>query len=335
MNITSVITQIGKCLFVAINEKELGQFYRQMVRIRLFEERMMDLYFRGEVPGTIHLYIGQEAIATGVCANLRNDDVVVSTHRGHGHSIAKGVQLKRIAAEILGKVTGCCRGRGGTMHLSEPTAGLLYSSSIVGGGVPLAAGVGLAIKSKKTSNVAVCFFGDGASNTGGFHEGMNLASIWRLPVVFVCENNHYALSVSTEESTSVGRISTRASAYNMPGTTVDGNDVIAIHRAAKTAIDIARSKDGGPALIECETYRWTGHFAGDVQQPYRTKREVEEWKRRCPIKTLEKKLIKESILTESRIKKIYSEVQGEVEEAVRFAIDSPYPPNKELGEFVF
>lgn len=317
-----------------IGNKELVEIYEQMVRIRLFEEEMKGLYFRGVVPGTMHLYIGQEAVAVGVCANLRKDDYVISTHRGHGHSIAKGIELKKISAELLGKVTGCCRGRAGSMHLSDPTHGLLYSSAIVGAGVPLAVGVGLSIKSKGTNQVAVAFFGDGASNTGDFHEGLNLASVWKLPVVFVCENNLFAISMSVRRSTSVQDIAIRASAYNMPGEIVDGNDVIATYKATKHAVERAR-KGGGPTLVECKTYRWLGHFVGDVEQPYRSKEEIEVWKKKCPIKRLEVKLIGDGVLTEDSIRKIGDKVQKQVQEAVEYAIASPYPSHEELDKFVF
>ncbi len=269
-----------------IREEKLIEMYKEMVKIRLFEESMEDLCFRGSVPGTMHLYVGQEAVAVGVCANLRKGDYVISTHRGHAHSIAKGIELKKIAAEILGKVTGCCRGRAGSMHLSDPSVGLLYSSAIVGAGVPLAVGAGLSIKLKGTDQVAVAFFGDGASNTGGFHEGLNLASIWKLPVIFVCENNLYAISVSVKKSTSVKDIATRASAYNMPGAIVDGNDLTVINKVTKEAVKRARRREG-PSLIECKTYRCLGHYTGDVEQPYRTREEVEVWKKRCPIRRLE------------------------------------------------
>lgn len=317
-----------------VSNKDLVKMYKQMVKIRLFEEAMKDLYFRGTVPGTMHLYIGQEAVAVGVCANLRKEDYVLSTHRGHAHSIAKHVELKKIAAEILGKVTGCCRGRAGSMHLSDPSEGLLYSSAIVGAGVPLAVGAGLSIKLKKTNQVAVAFFGDGASNTGSFHEGLNLASIWNLPAVFVCENNLYAISLSAKKSTSIEDIATRAAAYNMPGVTVDGNDVIATYKASRKAVERAR-KGGGPTLIECKTYRWLGHYIGDVKTPYRTKEELEEWKKKCPIKRLEVKLIEDGIATEDFIRKIKEDIEIEIKEAVDFAIASPDPSPEELDKFVF
>lgn len=317
-----------------ISKHELLAMYVTMVRIRLFEERMRDAYFSGITPGTIHLYIGQEAVAVGICQNLRMTDQVVSTHRGHGHCIAKRVELRKIAAEILGKATGCCQGRGGTMHLSDPPSGFLYSSSIVGGGVPLAVGAGLSMKRAGNNSVVACFFGDGATNTGGFHEGLNLASVWKLPVIFVCENNLYALSVCVKNSTCVKDIAQRAAAYSMPGVTVDGNDVSATYAAAKTAIERAR-KGEGPTLIECKTYRWLGHFAGDIEQPYRTKQEVEEWKKRDPIKRLEDRLIETRALSKNNARDIREQALKDVEDAFEYAVKSPYPPPEDLRKFIF
>ena len=317
-----------------LNEEKLVWMYKKMVEVRTFDEKVRDLYMRGLVPGTTHLYIGQEAVAVGVCANLRRDDYVFSTHRCHAHTIAKEVPLREIAAEILGKVTGCCKGKGGSMHLSRVDLGFVYSSAIVGGGVPLAVGAGLSIRLKKGDQVVVSFFGDGASNTGGFHEGLNLASLWKLPVIFVCENNLYAISVSTKKSTSVENIADRAAAYGMPGLIVDGNDVLAVYEAARNAVERAR-KGEGPTLLECKTYRWLGHFAGDPGDAYRTKEEVEAWKEKCPIKKLKTKLVEEGILSEEEINRIDEEVKREVEEAAEYAINSPYPSSEELVKDVF
>jgi pyruvate dehydrogenase E1 component alpha subunit len=317
-----------------LNEEKLVWMYKKMVEVRTFDEKVRDLYMRGLVPGTTHLYIGQEAVAVGVCANLRRDDYVFSTHRCHAHTIAKEVPLREIAAEILGKVTGCCKGKGGSMHLSRVDLGFVYSSAIVGGGVPLAVGAGLSIRLKKGDQVVVSFFGDGASNTGGFHEGLNLASLWKLPVIFVCENNLYAISVSTKKSTSVENIADRAAAYGMPGLIVDGNDVLAVYEAARNAVERAR-KGEGPTLLECKTYRWLGHFAGDPGDAYRTKEEVEAWKEKCPIKKLKTKLVEEGILSEEEINRIDEEVKREVEEAAEYAINSPYPSPEELVKDVF
>jgi pyruvate dehydrogenase E1 component alpha subunit len=317
-----------------INNGKLVWMYKKMVEIRTFDEKVRELYMRGLVPGTTHLYIGQEAVAVGVCANLRADDYVFSTHRCHAHIIAKEVPLKEIAAEILGKATGCCKGKGGSMHLSRPDLGFLYSSAIVGGGVPLAVGAGLTIGLKKGDQVVASFFGDGASNAGGFHEGLNLASLWRLPVIFVCENNLYAISVSTKKSTSVENIADRALAYGMPGLIVDGNDVLAVYEATHNAVEMARKGDG-PTLMECKTYRWLGHFAGDPGDAYRTREEVEAWKGKCPIKKLRTKLVEEGISREEEINKINEEVKKEVEEAAEFAINSSYPPPEDLGKNVF
>jgi len=316
-----------------ISHEKLVWILRKMVEIRAFEEKVREIYTRGLVPGTTHLYIGQEAVAAGVCATLQMDDYVVSTHRAHAHCIAKNVPMREIAAEILGKAAGCCRGKGGSMHLSRPDLGFLYSSAIVGGGVPLAVGAGLSIKLQGGNRVIACFFGDGAANTGGFHEGLNLAAIWKTPVIFICENNLYAISVSMKRSTAIENIADRAIAYGIPGVVVDGNDAIKVFEAAYNAVKRAR-KGFGPTLIECKTYRWLGHFAGDLGDLYRSKEEVEMWKETCPIKRLKSKLLQDGILKHEDVAEIEQEVKTGVEEAFDFAIKSPYPPPEELDKHV-
>lgn len=318
-----------------ITDEVLVGIFKKMLEIRRFDEKIAELYARGMVPYDPHLSIGQEAIASGVCANLRKDDYVLSTHRSHAHSIAKGVPLNELAAEILGKKTGCCRGRGGTMRPVRVDLGLLYSSPIVGSNIPIAAGVGLAIKLRETDQVVVCFFGDGAANIGDFHEGLNLASIWKLPVIFVCENNKYAISVSVERSTSIKNIADRATAYSIPGVTVDGMDAITVYEAAHEAMERARQGEG-PTLIECKTYRYRGHDESDPPPwPYRSKEEVEEWRKKDPIEKLKTKLLDMGLLTEETVNRIEQGIARNVEEAINYGIESPYPSPEEVTEYVF
>jgi len=314
--------------------EKIISMYKKMLKIRLFEEKIGEEYAKGLVPGLVHLYIGQEAVAVGVCEHLRKDDYVFGTHRGHGIAIAKGLPLNKLAAEILGKETGCCKGRGGSMRVADVESGLMYSCPIVGAGLPLAVGAGLSIKLRGTDQVAVCFFGDGASNTGDFHESLNLAAIWNLPVIFVCENNMYAISVSVKYSTSVEDISRRAHGYNILGVVVDGNDVIAVYEAAREAVQRAR-EGKGPTLLECKTYRLTGHGTTDPGTGYRSKEEIEEWKKKCPIRRIEDYLLKEGILTEEDLKRIREITSREVEDAIKFAEESPYPSPENVAAYVF
>ena len=307
---------------------EILQMYRKMLEIRRFEEGIADLYHRGDVPSSAHLYIGQEAVAVGVCSKLRRDDYILSTHRGHAHNIAKGVSMRRLAAEILGKETGLCKGKGGSMRASSFSDGVVYSCPIVGSNIPIAAGVGLSIKLSSADRVVACFFGEGASNIGDFHEGINLAALWRLPVVYVCENNLYALSVSQSRSTLIEDIASRASAYGIPGVVVDGNDVLAVYEAAKKAVEDAR-KGSGPTLIECKTYRWLGHHAGDPGSAYRFREEVEAWKERCPIIRLRELLLFRGA-SEEMLGSMEAEVEAAVKDAMDFALESPYPSPEEL-----
>jgi len=298
-----------------------------MVRIRNFEIMAEKLFLEGELPGFIHLYIGEEAIATGVIADLRKDDFITSTHRGHGHMIAKGANINRMMAELYGRTTGYCKGKGGSMHIADFSIGVLGANGVVGGGLPIAVGAGLGIKMKKTDQVVVAFFGDGASNTGAFHESLNFASIYKLPVIFVVENNKFASTATTKETTSIENISDRAVGYGIPGITIDGNDVITIYETAKEMIKRAR-EDGGPSLIEAKTYRIKGHFVGDPEL-YRDKKEVEEFWLNEPIRKFEKKLVEEKMLNETEKRKIWEDAQKEIEEAVTFAKESPVPNNED------
>mgnify|MGYP000078860899 CR=1 FL=1 len=310
--------------------------YKKMIEIRLFEEKIQDLYARGLVPGSVHLYIGQEAVAAGVCARLRKEDYITSTHRGHGHLIAKGADLKFMMAELFGRKTGYCKGKGGSMHIADFDLGILGSNGIAGGGIPIAVGAGLSSKMRGTDQVAVCFFGDGASNNGTFHEGLNFASVHRLPVVFVCENNLYGISVSQKQHQAIKDISIRSVAYNMPGITIDGNDVLAVYQTSGKAIERARGGDG-PTLVECKTYRWRGHYEGDPNQGrrYRTLEEIQAWMKKCPIKRFEEKLIKEKVLNKNKMMHIRNEVEGRIEEAVTFANQSPFPDPQDIYEDVY
>jgi pyruvate dehydrogenase E1 component alpha subunit len=317
------------------SQKQMIEMYKTMVTIRLFEGRLPELYVTG-FTGLTHLYIGQEAVATGVCANLRKEDYITSTHRGHGHVIAKGGELKYMMAELFGKKTGYCKGKGGSMHIANINIGILGANGIVGGGIPIAVGAALSCKMRKTDQVTVCFFGDDASNTGAFHEGLNLASIHHLPVVFICENNLYGISVPQKQHQAIKDISIRAKAYNMPGITVDGNDVLAVYEATGKAVERARTGEG-PTLIECKTYRWRGHHEGDPNRGsrYRPVKEVEEWMKKCPILRFEERLIEKKVLTKEKVKRIREEIEGEIDQAIAFARESPYPDPQDLYEDVY
>ncbi len=304
---------------------QLLQMYRGMVRIRKFEEKVYLLFLEGKVLGTIHQYQGQEAVAVGVCGALRRDDCLTSTHRPHGHCIAKGVSLDSMMAELFGRATGCCKAKGGSMHMGDISVGAVPAIAIVAGGVTLAAGMGLAYKFQHNDRVVACFFGDGAVNEGAFHEGVNLAAIKQLPVIFVCENNFYAASTPMQLTTPVG-IAERAAAYGIPGVVVDGNDVAAVYQATVTAVARARRGEG-PTLIECQTYRTVGHSRGDPGA-YRPKEEVELWKQKDPIARLRRSLIADEAATESEIAVIEAEADREIETAVAFAEASP-PPQPE------
>jgi pyruvate dehydrogenase E1 component alpha subunit len=307
--------------------------YRKMLEIRLFEEKVFDLYGQNLVPGTIHLYAGEEAVAVGVCSNLNVDDYITSTHRGHGHCIAKGADLRRTMAEILGKKTGYCKGKGGSMHIADFAVGMLGATAVVGAGLPIAVGAGLSAKLRKTSQVVACFFGEGASNQGTFHESINMASVWALPVVFVCENNLYAMGTRQSRIMSIQNVADRAAAYGIPGVIVDGNDVLVVYEAARTAVERARAGKG-PTLIECKTYRHKGHSRVDSGK-YRPKEEVEEWLGKDPIKRFRQAMLGNGILTQTELEHVEKEVADEVADAVKFALDSPYPEGKEALENVY
>jgi len=313
-------------------EKKI-KMYQDMLKIRLFEEKVFELYGQNLVPGTIHLYAGEEAVAVGVCTNLRKDDYIVSTHRGHGHCIAKGARLDKTMAEILGKKTGYCKGKGGSMHIADFSIGMLGATAVVGAGIPIATGAGLSIKLRGTDQVAACFFGDGASNQGTFHEGVNMAAIWRLPVLFICENNLYAMGTHQTRVMLVKHVMERAVAYGIPGVCVDGNNVLEVYEATLEACKRARNGDG-PTLIECKTYRRKGHSRWDPAT-YRPKGEVDEWLNKDPIQRMKNHLIVNGVFSESKLTEIEEEVMNSIEEAVRFALDSPFPQPEEALEDVY
>jgi pyruvate dehydrogenase E1 component alpha subunit len=304
-----------------------------MWTIRRFEEAVDDLFARGLMHGTMHLSIGQEASATGACLALRTDDAITSTHRGHGHCIAKGADLTRMMAELLAKETGYCRGRGGSMHIADTATGNLGANGIVAGGIPIAAGAALAFKMRSQDRVVACFFGDGAANEGAFHEAVNLAAIWKLPVVFICENNKYGMSFSIEKSFAIENISQRAAGYGIPGVTVDGNDLDEVYEAVSAAVARARAGEG-PTLVENLTYRWKGHSKSD-KNLYRTKEEIAEWRGQDPILRFEAQVRASGLLTDEEIQAIRTRAMEDMREAVRQASSAPDADPSDLLDAVF
>jgi len=319
---------------VALEDKKLIEMYRLMMRIRTFEERVLKEISSGVVPrGGAHLYSGEEAVAVGACANLRTDDYITSTHRGHGHLIAKGARTDLMMAELFGKETGYNKGRGGSMHITVPELGILGASGIVAGMIPVAAGAGLSAKMRESDQVTICFLGDGATNSGRFHESVNLASCWDLPVVYVIENNLYAESTRITDVCRVADLSERAGSYGIPGESVDGNDVLAVYEKVGEAVARAR-KGAGPSLIECKTYRRHGHFIGDPQT-YKSKGEIEEWSGKDPIPAFRKKLVGMGVVTEKDAEAIEKEMASELDRAVKFAVESPFPGPEDLVKDVY
>jgi len=313
--------------------ERLREALKRMYLIRRFEEGAEDSYARGLIHGTMHLSIGQEASAMATCMELTDADKITSTHRGHGHCIAKGADVGRMFAEFFGKETGYCHGRGGSMHIADVKTGNLGANGIVGGGLPIAVGSALSAKRLGKSDVTICFFGDGANNEGAFHEALNMAAIWKLPVVFVCENNQYAMSTSVKQSTSVARISDRAAAYSMPGATVDGNDFSAVAEAVHNAIARARA-GAGPSLVENLTYRWRGHSKSDRNR-YRTKEEIEDWMTRDPIEQFRAELILHGIVDEAGADAIAEAAIDEMTAGIAFAKASPAPDVSEVTRYVY
>lgn len=320
--------------FRKYSAEQLREVLHKMYLIRRFEEGAEDAYMRGLIHGTMHLSIGQEASAMGICMPLTDEDQITSTHRGHGHCIAKGADVKRMFAEFFGKTTGYCKGRGGSMHIADVTKGNLGANGIVAGGIPIAVGAALTAKKLKTGKVAVSFFGDGANNEGAFHEALNMAAVWKLPVIFVCENNGYGMSTSTERSTAVKNIADRASAYAMPGVIVDGNNFSEVAEAANAAVERARAGEG-PTLIESKTYRYRGHSKSDRNR-YRTKEEIEDWMaNRDPITLFEAELKEFGIIDDAGIEAVREAVKKEIADGIEFAKESPSPEIRDLENYVY
>jgi len=321
-----------------VGKDKLLEMYRSMQRIRQFETKTRDLALANELPGFVHVSIGEEASATGVCAALRKTDRITSTHRGHGHLLAKGGQLNRMMAELYGKRTGYCKGKGGSMHIVDYALGILGANGIVGGGIPIATGSALAAVVAGKDDVTACFFGDGASNEGTFHESLNLAAVWKLPVVFVCENNGYGEFTPMQTVTSVRDIAQRAHGYNIPGFIVDGNDVMEVFRFASEAVARARAGEG-PTLLECKTYRWEGHVVGEQaflgDGAYRAQSEIEEWKKKCPLIRFEQFVLEGGKIKREELERIANEVKSELDDAIEFARSSALPDPSEVTEDVF
>ena len=308
---------------MAISNEQMKDMYVKMRRIRDFESTAAKLFAEGKIPGFVHLYLGEEAIAPAVCECLRDDDFITSTHRGHGHIIAKGGDLNLMMAELFGRETGYCKGKGGSMHIADRDKGILGANGIVGAGHCIACGAGLSAKLRGTDQVCVCFFGDGSTNQGTFHESLNMASIWKLPIIFVCENNHYGISMSQDRHQAIKDVADRGAAYNIPGIAVDGNDPMAVYEAASEAV--ARARAGkGPTLLECKTYRQHGHFEGDPAI-YKPKEEQAAWMEKDPMPRFAKFLVDNGVCTEEEVKAIDDQVAKEIEDSIAFADAQPIP----------
>jgi len=318
-----------------ISNETLLDLHRRMVRIRHFEETAGKMMEDGKIPGALHLYVGEEAVASGVMIHLSNEDQITSTHRGHGHLIAKGGEFGRMFAELFGRATGYCKGKGGSMHISNMDLGMLGANGIVGGGPPIAVGAAFSNKYRKTNNVACCFFGDGASNEGSFHEAANMASLYKLPVVFVCENNGYGEYTAQANHQAIVDVADRAPGYGMPGVVVDGMDTVAVYEAAGEAIARARAGDG-PTLLECKTYRYFDHVGvRGMGLTYRTDEEVEEWKKKDPIDQFEARLAEQGVLSAEEAQAVHDAVMSEIDAAIQFAEESPYPEADSILEDVY
>ncbi len=318
---------------MTLNHDTVLHLYETMAMIRAFETRVRDEFARGRIPGFVHLYAGEEAVATGVCTHLKEGDTITSTHRGHGHCIAKGCDVNGMMAEIFGKATGLCKGKGGSMHIADVSKGMLGANGIVGGGPPLACGAALTAKLLGTDNVCVCFFGDGAAEQGTFHESLNLAASWKLPGVFIAENNGFAESTPVTYHCAIENIGDRAASYGIPGASVDGMDVLAVYEAAQAAIDRAR-KGQGPSLIECKTYRYHGHFEGD-QQLYKTEELQQKMMERDPLKNLRETAIQQGLAMAQDFDAVDAQVKQKIDDAIAFADRSPYPALSEVDTDVY
>ena len=319
---------------MAIESEELIQMYRTMLTIRRFEERVAKEFHEKAFPGVVHSYIGQEAIAVGVCAHLGKEDRIVSNHRGHGHCIAKGADIRRMMAEIYGRKTGYCKGKGGSMHIADFSVGILGANGIVAAGLPIATGAAVAAQLERKNRVAVVFFGDGACQEGEFQECMNLASIWKLPMIFVCENNQYGVNTPVQYAIAGGDLLKRAAAYDMPVIAVDGNDVIAVYEIFGELAAGARAGEG-PRFLECKTYRWRAHFEITMIPDLRPVDEIESWKKKCPVARLERMLLKDGILTGKDIEAMDSQIMAQIEDAVTYALESPLPAPEDALENIY
>ena len=319
----------------SLKDERWIHFYRQMLKIRLFEEAVNQLYLGAKMPGLAHLYIGQEAVAVGVCEALRREDYITSTHRGHGHCLAKGAAVDKMFAELLGKEAGYCRGKGGSMHIADQETGNLGANAIVGGSAAMATGAGLSIKMRCTDQVAVCFFGDGALGQGLLYEAMNMASLWKLPVIYICENNQYNEYTSYRETTA-GEVTTRAEAFGIHSESINGQDVRLVHATSLDLVKRARRGDG-PAFLHCNTYRFHGHHVGDIDRSYyRSKKEEEDWKtQRDPVKLFADWLQKNKLADSNLLQSIENEITGEISNAVNFALTAPYPAAYEVDQHVY
>lgn len=315
-------------LATGIDSRKARWMYRMLCTIRYFEEQMLDFLNTGVIKGGSHLYIGQEAVAVGVCAALREDDYITSTHRGHGHGLAKGGEPRRLMAEILGRSTGVCRGRGGSLHLADVETGNLGANGIVGGSMAIAAGAALSAQMRRSGQATACFFGDGAISTGIFHESLNMAQVWKLPVLFVCENNLYAMSVSTSRAHGLTDVAVRADGYGMRSDIVDGQDAVAVYESVSRHADTAR-RGGGPAFIECKTYRFGGHSRSDARK-YRTRDEEREWRNRDPLEVFASYAQESQLLSADDLEAIRSDAKAEIDEAAEFALGSPDATADEL-----
>lgn len=330
---TPAATADSEQLLEELPREKLAWMLQKMCEIRYFEEKAEELYIRGQVHGTMHLSIGQEASSVGSIAALRPEDLIIHHHRGHGHTIAKGADITLMMAEFLGKEPGYCRGRGGSMHIADIPGGNLGATGVVGSGIPTSVGIALALKMRQSDKVLLSFFGDGAANLGEFHESLNMAAIWKLPVVFICENNQYGMSGPAKMMSAVTPISIRSKSYAMPGETVDGNDILAVYQSVGTAIERARAGEG-PSLVETYTYRWRGHSKSD-RNVYRTQEEIEDWKKRCPIVRFKQLLKEAEVMNAEELETIDLEAKATIDRAAEEALTFPEPSPDNLEDEVY
>jgi pyruvate dehydrogenase E1 component alpha subunit len=333
MTVPLLAAETRQRLLNELPREKLAWMLQRMCEIRYFEEKAEDLYVRGLVHGTMHLSIGMEAGSVGSIATLRPEDLIIHHHRGHGHTIAKGANLTTMMAEFLGKESGYCRGRGGSMHIADIPGGNLGATGVVGGGIPTAVGIALALQMRRSEQILLSYFGDGASNEGEFHESLNMASTWKLPVVFICDNNQYGMSMHVSKVMNIENISERAASYGIPGRTVDGNDVLAVYEAVLEADERARSGQG-PSLIDCLTYRWRGHSKSD-RNLYRTSQEIEEWKARCPIRRFKQVLTEAKIMTADETEAIDQAAKTAIDRAAEEALTFPEPSPEDMEDEVY